>query len=71
MAEGSSNIVVIIITQIDYIKGTDNHIGLKKSIYLLLSRNAHKVIRLRKVGNKGMEKAFDTTKSHTNCNTFY
>lgn len=61
MSGRGPNISVITIIQIDYVKGTDNHIGLKKSICLLLSREALKVTRLRKVGNKRMEKAFDTT----------
>ena len=61
MEERSTDISVIKIIQIDYIKGTDNHVDLKKSIYLLLSRDALKVTRPRKVGNKGIEKAFDTS----------
>ena len=51
MAGISPNTSVIIILQIDYIKGRDNQIGLKNIHLLPTSKDALKGRRLRKVEN--------------------
>lgn len=84
MAERSPNRSVIIIIQRDYIQVEAIKLVFKNP-YLLLPRDVFKIIRLRKAGNKEMEKAFDIsgkcwrmlalhteeiwTQSHTSCST--
>lgn len=64
MADRSPNISVIIIIGTDYIKDRGDLIGFKKSVYLLLSRDVFKIIRLRKAENKGTERAFDVSSKY-------